>query len=104
MLRKKDREDRPRKQLERALEKASTGKAGLADKIAEAAEVVVMWGDMSVLHVEHLSPPRSFSVGEGDVDYADMTVEELRGIARARDIEGRSEMNKAQLVEALRDA
>lgn len=43
-------------------------------------------------------------IGEGDVDYADMTVEELRGIARARDIEGRSEMNKAQLVEALRDA
>ncbi|MBX3270936.1 MAG: AgmX/PglI C-terminal domain-containing protein [Sandaracinaceae bacterium] len=34
-----------------------------------AAEVVVMWGDMSVLHVEHLSPPRSFYVGEGDVDY-----------------------------------
>src|SRR5690606_14293337 len=35
-----------------------------------AVEVVVMWGDMSVLHVEHLSPPRTFIVGEGtDVDY-----------------------------------
>lgn len=34
-----------------------------------AAEVVIMWGDMSVLHVEHLSPPRSFYVGEGEVDY-----------------------------------
>ncbi len=34
-----------------------------------AAEVVVMWGDMTVLHVEHLSPPRAFYVGEGDVDY-----------------------------------
>ncbi len=35
-----------------------------------AVEVVVMWGDMSVLHVEHLSPPRTFSVGEGtDADY-----------------------------------
>jgi hypothetical protein len=43
-------------------------------------------------------------LGEGDVDYADMTVEELRGIARDRDIEGRSDMNKAQLVEALRNA
>ncbi len=35
-----------------------------------AVEVVVMWGDMSVLHVEHLSPPRDFTVGEGtDADY-----------------------------------
>lgn len=35
-----------------------------------AIEVVVMWGDMSVLHVEHLSPPRDFTVGEGtDSDY-----------------------------------
>ncbi len=35
-----------------------------------AVEVVVMWGDMSVLHVEHLSPPRTFTVGEGtDADY-----------------------------------
>lgn len=34
-----------------------------------AAEVVVMWGDQTVLHIEHLSPPRPFYVGEGDVDY-----------------------------------
>ncbi len=35
-----------------------------------AVEVVVMWGDSSVLHVEHLSPPRDFVVGEGsDADY-----------------------------------
>ncbi|HEY8428755.1 MAG TPA: AgmX/PglI C-terminal domain-containing protein [Sandaracinaceae bacterium] len=35
-----------------------------------AIEVVVMWGDLSVLHVEHLSPPRTFTVGEGtDADY-----------------------------------
>ncbi|MCB9591317.1 MAG: AgmX/PglI C-terminal domain-containing protein [Sandaracinaceae bacterium] len=39
------------------------------ESATQAAEVVVMWGDMSVLHVEHLSPPRSFFVGEGDVDY-----------------------------------
>ena len=31
---------------------------------ASAAEVVVMWGDVSVLHVAHLSPPRSFYIGE----------------------------------------
>ena len=29
-----------------------------------AVEVVVMWGDNSILHVEHLCPPRSFSVGD----------------------------------------
>ncbi len=34
------------------------------DSHEPAVEVVVMWGDMSVLHVEHLSPPRSFYVGE----------------------------------------
>lgn len=35
----------------------------------QSAEVVVMWGDMSVLHVEHISPPRPFYIGEGEVDY-----------------------------------
>lgn len=39
------------------------------ESAGSAAEVVVMWGDMTVLHVEHLSPPRSFYVGEGEVDY-----------------------------------
>lgn len=32
---------------------------------APAVEVVIMWGDSSVLHVAHLSPPREFVVGEG---------------------------------------
>jgi len=31
---------------------------------AQAVEVIVMWGDSSVLHVAHLSPPRDFFVGE----------------------------------------
>ena len=31
---------------------------------ASAAEVMVMWGDVSILHVAHLSPPRSFYIGE----------------------------------------
>jgi hypothetical protein len=39
-----------------------------------------------------------------DIEYADMTVDELRNLARARDIEGRSEMNKAELIEALRSS
>src|SRR5689334_14469674 len=34
------------------------------DSADHAIEVVVMWGDSSVLHVEHMSPPRSFRVGE----------------------------------------
>jgi hypothetical protein len=33
-----------------------------------AVEVVVMWGEQSVLHVEHLSPPRPFYVGEPPAD------------------------------------
>lgn len=37
-------------------------------------------------------------------DYASMTVEELRTLARERNIEGRSDMNKAELVRALRDS
>lgn len=36
------------------------------------------------------------------VDYESMTVDELRNLARARDIEGRSDMHKAELVRALR--
>lgn len=40
------------------------------ESATSAAEVVIMWGDSSVLHVEHLSPPRSFYVGDGkEVDY-----------------------------------
>jgi TonB family protein len=40
------------------------------ESAASAVEVVVMWGDMSILHVEHLSPPRPFVIGEGtDADY-----------------------------------
>ncbi|MCB9599500.1 MAG: AgmX/PglI C-terminal domain-containing protein [Polyangiales bacterium] len=38
----------------------------------QAVEVVVMWGDRQVLHVEHLTPFRPFYVGEpgsGPIDY-----------------------------------
>ena len=34
----------------------------------DAIEVMVMWGQ-NVLHVEHLSPPRSFSVGESGANF-----------------------------------
>ena len=40
---------------------------------ATAAELMIMWGDSSVLHVAHMSPPRSFYLGEpsaaAGVDY-----------------------------------
>jgi len=34
------------------------------DSSENAVEVVVMWGELSILHVEHLSPPRGFYIGE----------------------------------------
>ncbi|MBN1655518.1 MAG: FHA domain-containing protein, partial [Deltaproteobacteria bacterium] len=34
------------------------------DTAEPAVEVTVLWGDTSVLHVEHLSPPRSYYVGD----------------------------------------
>ncbi|MDH5674141.1 MAG: AgmX/PglI C-terminal domain-containing protein [Myxococcales bacterium] len=34
------------------------------DSAETAVEVVIMWGELSILHVEHLSPPRGFYVGE----------------------------------------
>ena len=39
-------------------------RADEVDAAQQAVEVVVMWGDRSVLHVAHMSPPRSFYVGE----------------------------------------
>lgn len=33
----------------------------------QALEVVIMWGDRSVLHVEHMNPPRNMYVGESDM-------------------------------------
>ncbi len=34
------------------------------DSGESAVEVVILWGELSILHVEHLSPPRSYYVGE----------------------------------------
>ena len=34
------------------------------DSAESAVEVVVMWGELSILHVAHLSPPRGFYIGE----------------------------------------
>jgi TonB family protein len=47
----------------------ASGPPVAADEVesgAQAVEVVIMWGDRSVLHVEHISPPRSWYIGEGD--------------------------------------
>lgn len=46
----------------------------------EAIEVIVMWGQ-NVLHIEHLSPPRSFSVGETDADFV-LAADVLGGATR----------------------
>ena len=61
--------------------------SGDVETDAQAVEVVVMWGDSSVLHVAHLSPPRDFVVGEQaegkgspDTDY--LIGSELLGTAR----------------------
>lgn len=45
----------------------ASGPAVSADEVEsseQAVEVVIMWGNRSVLHVEHMSPPRSFYVGD----------------------------------------
>jgi pSer/pThr/pTyr-binding forkhead associated (FHA) protein len=34
------------------------------DSSEMAVEVVIMWGELSILHVDHLSPPRAYYVGE----------------------------------------
>lgn len=39
---------------------------GEVESTEQAVEVVVMWGDQQVLHVEHLSPFRPFYVGEAE--------------------------------------
>jgi TonB family protein len=47
-----------------------------------AVEVVIMWGDMSVLHVAHLSPPRTFVVGESEAKPDYLIGSEILGAAR----------------------
>lgn len=80
--------------------RAATEQARVArTQVKAAATSVRRAGEAAGEAVEQVAD----DVGElADVDYADMTVEELRTLARARDIEGRSEMNKAELIEALR--
>lgn len=48
------------------------------DSAESAVEVVVMWGS-SILHVEHLSPPRGFTVGEGTDGKGNPTSDFLMG-------------------------
>lgn len=37
---------------------------GEIDSAESAVEVIVMWGELSILNVQHLSPPRAFYVGD----------------------------------------
>jgi TonB family protein len=47
-----------------------------------AVEVVIMWGDMSVLHVAHLSPLRTFVVGESEAKPDYLIGAEVLGTSR----------------------
>jgi TonB family protein len=49
------------------------------DSGESAVEVVVLWGELSILHVEHMSPPRSFYVGEATDSKGKQTTDFLIG-------------------------
>jgi hypothetical protein len=49
------------------------------DSSESAVEVVILWGDLSILHVEHLSPPRSYYVGEATDSKGKSTTDFLIG-------------------------
>jgi hypothetical protein len=42
--------------------------------------------------------------GREEADYEEMSIQELRELARQRDIRGRSAMNREELIDALRNA
>jgi hypothetical protein len=80
--------------------RTATGRADVARSQARAAATSVRRaGEAAGEAVEDAAD----QVG-ARADYASMTVEELRALARERDIGGRSEMNKVELVRALRDS
>ena len=82
---------------QRAAERTSTARS----QVKAAATSVRRAGEAATDAVDEAAD----RVGDRtEPDYAEMTVDELRSIARARDIEGRSDMNKAELVEALHKA
>jgi hypothetical protein len=69
--------------------------------VKAAATSVRRAGDVATDAVEEAAS----EVGSATApEYGAMTVDELRSAARARDIDGRSEMNKAELIAALQQA
>jgi pSer/pThr/pTyr-binding forkhead associated (FHA) protein len=52
---------------------------GDVDSGESAVEVVILWGELSILHVEHLSPPRAFYVGEATDSKGKSTTDFLIG-------------------------
>ncbi len=49
------------------------------DSGESAVEVVILWGELSILHVEHLSPPRAFYVGDATDGKGKSTTDYLIG-------------------------
>lgn len=61
---------------------AASGPAVRPDEVETSetvAEVVVMWGDKNILHVEHLNPMRNFYVGEEADEKGNLKVDFLLG-------------------------
>lgn len=52
------------------------------ESTSSAIEIVIVWGELSVLHVAHLSPPCSFCVGEAGPDIDFVIGEETLGSSR----------------------
>ncbi|CAN5848879.1 hypothetical protein BH23ACT10_BH23ACT10_15830 [soil metagenome] len=80
----------------------ATDRVGVArSQVKAAATSVRRAGDAATDAVEEAAS----EVGTAtERDYAAMTVDELRSLARIRDIDGRSDMNKAELITALQQS
>ena len=88
------------RQLENALDEAGDN----ITRLVEEADIKQRLSDaIDAIDDVRLELLRRIRGEEASADLAEMTVKELRELARKRDIAGRSGMNKAELIEALSD-